>query len=430
MRKLIILPVLLLSITLQGQTIHTKEITEPNGDGAITFSIITDNIKIKFNKDLYYDWYNEFSGQQSSKGAAGGKLLHGKFSMFDGQGRLTFQCFYKFGLQDSISLSWDEQGEIDSKAIFKNGVRTYSKTKFGDGRSYEVYSSMDKSDYRYKEYTDKNILQIETKCISTNPFVYEGTMYYPNLRKIQSHYYSSGSGYYGEYKEYSIDGKLICIGNYDKKYRLGLKIGLWLIYNESSNKMDSIRYKLSDNIINPIGDREVGSLVYLPELKEWVKYGSWFSLDNTGSVQNEIENPTDLFTEIPSNTIKIVKSETGLIEVPVILNGVLKINFIFDSGASEVSLSPDVALTLFRTGTITENDWLPDQTYTFADGSKAKSKRFLIKKLIIGNQTLANIEASISNSIEAPMLIGQNVMQKLGSITIDYDNLLLIIKSK
>ena len=37
----------------------------------------------------------------------------------------------------------------------------------------------------------------------------------------------------------------------------------------------------------------------------------------------------------PSNTIKIIKTESGLIEVPVVLNDVLKINFIFDSGASE-----------------------------------------------------------------------------------------------
>jgi len=131
-----------------------------------------------------------------------------------------------------------------------------------------------------------------------------------------------------------------------------------------------------------------------------------------------------------SDTIKITKSQSGLIEIPIVLNDVLRINFIFDSGASEVSLSPDVALTLIRTGTISENDWLPSKTYTFADGSKAKSKRFLIKKLIIGNQVLTNIEASISNSIEAPMIIGQNVMKKLGSVTIDNRNQLLIIKSK
>lgn len=160
-----------------------------------------------------------------------------------------------------------------------------------------------------------------------------------------------------------------------------------------------------------------------------IKYGI-----NSGNVDPFESTPkpkeSKILSDGFSNTIKILKSKNGLIEVPIVLNDVLRINFIFDSGASEVSLSPDVALTLLRTGTISENDWLLDQVYTFADGSKAKSKRFLIKKLIIGNQTLTNIEASISKSIEAPMLIGQNVMQKLGSVTIDYNNMLLIIKSK
>ena len=99
-------------------------------------------------------------------------------------------------------------------------------------------------------------------------------------------------------------------------------------------------------------------------------------------------------------------------------------------GASEVFLSPDVALTLLRTGSIKDNDWLPSKTFRFADGSTAKSERFLIRKLIIGNQTLTNIEANIANSIEAPMLIGQNVMKRLGIITIDHKNQLLIINLK
>jgi aspartyl protease family protein len=159
-----------------------------------------------------------------------------------------------------------------------------------------------------------------------------------------------------------------------------------------------------------------------------IKYG--LGKDNDPFRTPNMPTKSNFTSQNSSNTIKIIKTESGLIEIPIILNDVLRINFIFDSGASEVSLSPDVALTLMRTGTISESDWLPSQTYTFADGSKAKSKRFLIKKLVIGNQTLTNIEASISNSIEAPMLIGQNVMQKLGSVTIDYDNLLLIIKTK
>jgi hypothetical protein len=130
------------------------------------------------------------------------------------------------------------------------------------------------------------------------------------------------------------------------------------------------------------------------------------------------------------NIIKFDKGASGLIEISTVLNGVLKINFIFDSGASEVSISPDVALTLIKTGTVKDNDFIESREYQFADGSKAKSKRFIIRKIEIGGIQLENIPASISNSISAPMLIGQNVIEKLGKVVIDNENKTLTIKAE
>jgi aspartyl protease family protein len=442
MKESIILALLLLSSSLQGQKIHTKEIKEPNGDGLIIFNIITDDIKIKFNKDLYYHWYNEFSGMQGSFGAAGGKLLHGRNSEFDENGRLKYQCYFKFGLSDSTELIFGESGLIISKNVYKNGIEIYSSGSWGNGDKYEIFSSEDKPDYRSKTYTPQNNLEFESKYYSFNPPIMEENQYYPDTKKLFKHSYFCNSRYYGEYKEYFESGALKCSGNYDKKYKHANKVGVWLIYNESTNKMDTIRYKLSERNLDSNGSKEIGSLVFSPAIKDWTASGNWYHIDINGSVikvvlresdiyENNVQvNKTYISTEDLSNTIKFIKSESGLIEVPVVLNGVLKINFIFDSGASEVSISPDVALTLIRAGTITESDFLQDQIYTFADGSKAQSKRFLIKKLVIGDQTLTNIEASISKSIEAPMLIGQNVMNKLGSVTIDYDNQLLIIRTK
>ena len=112
----------------------------------------------------------------------------------------------------------------------------------------------------------------------------------------------------------------------------------------------------------------------------------------------------------------------GVYEIPVFINSSLKLNFIFDSGASDVSVSPDVALTLIRTGTVTDKDFIGTATYKFADGSIAKSKIFILKELQIGNKTITNVRASISNSLEAPLLLGQSVLNKFGKVTIDYKN--------
>lgn len=127
-----------------------------------------------------------------------------------------------------------------------------------------------------------------------------------------------------------------------------------------------------------------------------------------------------------SSEVPLIESG-GVYEVPVLVNGVLKINFIIDSGASDVAISPDVALTLVRTGTITDADWLPGANYRFADGSMAKSERFKLRTLRIGNRTLKSVSCSIGNSIHAPMLLGQSALKKLGGYRVDYRNGRLIL---
>ena len=128
----------------------------------------------------------------------------------------------------------------------------------------------------------------------------------------------------------------------------------------------------------------------------------------------------EITTDNPNaNVINMIKMSGGTYQIPVVINNVLKINFIFDSGASDVSISPDVALTLIKTGTVTSSDFVGTQKYVFADGTTADSKVFIIKDLKIGNKTVYNIRASISSSIDAPMLLGQSVLQKFGKFSID-----------
>jgi aspartyl protease family protein len=133
-----------------------------------------------------------------------------------------------------------------------------------------------------------------------------------------------------------------------------------------------------------------------------------------GSAKDETTN------QIFQNEIKLTQNG-GVYEVPISINDVLKISVILDSGAADVSIAPDVALTLIRTGTIEKSDWLPGQIYTFGDGSKAESARFNLKSISIGNKTFNKIACSISNNVNAPMLLGQSVLKRLGRYTIDYN---------
>ncbi len=137
------------------------------------------------------------------------------------------------------------------------------------------------------------------------------------------------------------------------------------------------------------------------------------------------EIPIEIHKDTPGtsepNVVKMIKAD-GVFQIPVVINDVLKISFIFDSGSSDISISPDVALTLIKTGTLKETDFIGSQTYKFADGSTAISQTFIIRQLSIGNKILKNIRASISSTIDSPMLLGQSVLERFGTFTIDNIN--------
>src|SRR5208337_746834 len=75
-----------------------------------------------------------------------------------------------------------------------------------------------------------------------------------------------------------------------------------------------------------------------------------------------------------------LQKQGGVYVLPVRINSVITLNFILDTGASEVTIPADVALTLMRSGTISEKDFLPGQKYRLADGSILKGSRFKIRE--------------------------------------------------
>jgi predicted aspartyl protease len=119
--------------------------------------------------------------------------------------------------------------------------------------------------------------------------------------------------------------------------------------------------------------------------------------------------------------------QNGVYQLPINLNNVMTLNFILDLGASDVSISPDVFLVLYRAGTIDESDFIGTETYRFADGSTAKSSVFNLKILKIGDIEIKDVRASISNNVSSPLLLGQSALKKLPSYKIDNQKNKLII---
>jgi len=128
-----------------------------------------------------------------------------------------------------------------------------------------------------------------------------------------------------------------------------------------------------------------------------------------------------------ANAIEVpLFKESGVYTVQVRINDVLTLDFIIDSGAAEVQVPADVALTLLRTGTITQEDFLPGETYRLADGSKTKSSRFNIKELKVGDYAVRQVAAGITD-IEGPLLLGQSFLSKVPSWSQDNQRGVLVI---
>jgi len=144
------------------------------------------------------------------------------------------------------------------------------------------------------------------------------------------------------------------------------------------------------------------------------------------------DNPSNLKSESfkteDSITIPLIRGSSGTFEISVIINDVLKINLVFDSGASSVFLSPDVVLTLIRTGSLKESDFIGSAKYQLADGSVLNSKEFIIRNLKIGPVVLENVKGAVAESITSTLLLGQTAIEKLGKYTIDYNGNKLILE--
>ena len=134
-------------------------------------------------------------------------------------------------------------------------------------------------------------------------------------------------------------------------------------------------------------------------------------------------------TAAPANPLAFtvpLKEEGGTLVVPVQINNVITLDFIIDSGAADVSIPADVVLTLIRTGTVLDSDFLGDKIYVLADGSKVPSKTFRIRSLKVGGRTLENVVASVAD-IKGPLLLGQSFLSRFKSWSINNQNRVLVL---
>ena len=131
--------------------------------------------------------------------------------------------------------------------------------------------------------------------------------------------------------------------------------------------------------------------------------------------------------EVVVTEIAMTRKPGGTFEIPCDING-LPLQMIFDTGASDVTISSVEANFMLKNGYLSEKDVKGKRYYQIANGQLSEGTIVTLREVKIGDAVLRNVDASVVNSQKAPLLLGQSVMERFGTITIDNINNKLFIK--
>lgn len=142
--------------------------------------------------------------------------------------------------------------------------------------------------------------------------------------------------------------------------------------------------------------------------------------------QQEIAEDNDE-TVYESKTEEVPFTKEGNVcKVKCTINN-LPLHFIFDTGASNVSISSVEATFMLKNDYLAVSDIIGRQNYMTADGNITEGTVINLRDVKLGNIHLNDIKASVVKNQSAPLLLGQSVFSKLGKIEIDNDNKVLRI---
>lgn len=139
--------------------------------------------------------------------------------------------------------------------------------------------------------------------------------------------------------------------------------------------------------------------------------------------KNEVKNKSQIEIAYKQKNIEIPFIKDGnVLSVKCKINN-LPLYFIFDTGATDISLSDVEAAFMIKNNYISEKDIIGRQQYLTADGSIIEETVINLKKIELGELELNNIKASVVKNQKAPLLLGQSVFNKMGKFEIDNEKM-------
>lgn len=307
---------------------------------------------------------------------------------------LTMQPEYGFGYYRRgwfKELSGDLEGGLEdlSMAIVLEPKEPYFYETRGD-----LYVKLGKRDLAEADF--KKVIEIEDipekyECIQ---YAYQGLGLYDKAKEAMDAIIARDTTDFGNYYDAA------CLYSRMKDKDNALK------YLEKALKLGYNRFAHMER------DFDLDFLRNMSEFKVMIeKY--------KGQRQNPTKPAADS-SQIKGNEVSEIPfdKENGICKVKCKING-LPLHFVFDTGASDVTLSMVEATFMMKNGYLTGKDVIGNQRYIDANGDVSVGTVINLKDVNFGGKSLTNVRASVVRNQKAPLLLGQSVLGRLGKIEID-----------
>jgi clan AA aspartic protease (TIGR02281 family) len=129
-----------------------------------------------------------------------------------------------------------------------------------------------------------------------------------------------------------------------------------------------------------------------------------------------------------SQTVIKLKNKDGVQVISCYVNNI-PMEFVFDTGASDVTISITEALFMLKNGSLKKTDILGSQYFSDATGEISEGTKIIIRKLKVGNLELFDVPATIVHNSNAPLLFGQTAIKRFGKYFLDNEAMTITINN-
>ena len=174
-------------------------------------------------------------------------------------------------------------------------------------------------------------------------------------------------------------------------------------------------------------DDDLDNIRNLSEFKSLV--AEWKNIFDESVKKDLVVKKEETTAETQTTSIPMKVSGSGTYEVPCKINE-LKLNLIFDTGASDITISKTEAEFMLKNDYLSKNDITGTSSYMIANGDIEIGTTIVFRKVDFGGLILKNVKATVIKNKNAPLLFGQSALSKYGKITIDNEKKIITISTK